>query len=75
MKEREYIAVMPCGFFTLIEITDERRKVIDEKYRVDIVEYYTDVILDEFDFSPSDTWTLLTESSIFCYGEAPKIPS
>lgn len=55
MKEREYIAVMPCGYFTLIEITDERRKIIDEKYRGDVVEYYTDVILGEFDFSQSDT--------------------
>ena len=75
MKEREYIAVMPCGYFTLIEISNERRNAIEEKYKGDIVEYYNDVILREFDFSQSDTWTILTESSMFCHGEPPVIPS
>lgn len=74
MKEREYFAIMPSGYFILIEITDERRKTIDLKYNGDVVEYYTDVILREFDFSQSDTWSILTESSMFCYGEAPKNP-
>jgi hypothetical protein len=74
MKEREYIAVMPCGYLTLIEITPERREIIDEEYEGDIVECYEDVILREFDFSQSDTWAVLTESSMFCYGKAPIIP-
>ncbi len=74
MKEREYIAVMPCGYLTLIEITPERREIIDEEYEGDIVEYYEDVILREFDFSQSDTWAVLTESSMFCYGKVPIIP-
>ncbi len=74
MKEREYFAVMPFEYFILIEITPERSKIIDEEYEGNIVEYYEDVILREFDFSQSDTWTVLTESSMFCYGKVPVIP-
>lgn len=59
---------------TLIEITPERREIIDEEYEGDIVEYYEDVILHEFDFSQSDTWVILTESSMFCYSEVPILP-
>lgn len=75
MREREYFAILDFGYFTLIEITNERRKVIDEQYNGEIDDYYEEVILVEFGFSQSDTWTVLTESVMFCYGEPPKIPN
>lgn len=74
MEEREYFAVLPCGYLTLIEITPERSKDIIERYGGDIMEYYEMVILEEFDFSQSDTWTVVSESTMFCYGISPKIP-
>lgn len=72
MEDTEYIVIFDGGGVIFVEITEERREIID---RLGDVAEYVDVILsEELDFSPNNRdWTLTCESMIACYGKIPKI--
>lgn len=74
MRDREYFVIMPNGYLTFIEITPERRNVIEAEYEGNEEEYLYEVLSEEFDFSVNNVnWTILTESAVSCYGRKPSI--
>ena len=65
---------MPNGHLLFVEITPERRSVIDDEFSGDEEEYLYTVLSEEFDFSINDVdWSIVPDSCITCFGRNPSI--
>lgn len=74
MKERQYFVIMPNGHLLFVEITPERKSVIDDEFSGDEEEYLYTVLSEEFDFSVNNVdWSIVPDSCITCFGRNPSI--
>lgn len=75
MNDPEYFVIlMYSGYLLLVEITPERRSVINEEFSGDEQEYLYSVVAEEFDLSVNDiSWSIITESCMSCFGRKPSI--
>lgn len=70
-KKSQYIAILD-GDCLLVELTDERWDVIENKYDGDMEMYVYDALSEEFGFYASSVdW--MHVSDIKCAGEIPQI--